>query len=368
MNKKSIVTIVLAVLLIVVLGIASSCIAYNTPNQTALIIQFGEIVGQRTEPGPYFKTPVIQNVHKIYTGEQLYDLPPSEVITSDKKTMDSNSYSIWEITNPVLYYQTLASQSVAVNRINAAVYNATKKVISSTTQDDVINGKDGQLSRNILDSINLDSYGIDVTDFETKQLDLPDENEAAVYARMISERNAIAAQYRADGQRDAQKIISETDASVRETISNAEAEAAMIIAEGESLYFQTLRQSYAQTPESEEFYNFIIGLEAMKKTLTNGGVITITEDHPLYGILFNRAVDYDSTKAASVEANTDPDEEIVNAIISNDIILGSNQPANVDVVTEVGETTEVVETVDTAETDEVTEADDDTTTDTNDVN
>ena len=278
--KKSIVSITLAIVAIIFILVIATSFSYNIKEQDILVLQFGKVVDVKKEAGIFFKAPFIQSLKKIYTGERIYDVPASEVITSDKKTMIANCYVTWEISDSRKYYQSLSSENVAQSRIDVAVYNSMKNVISSTPQADVINGKDGSLGANILKRIDLEEYGITITEVEMKLLDLP-----SVYNRMISERQAIAAEYKANGEKESKNIRSATDAKVRETISNAQVVAADTEAEGEKEYFRILAEAYGASPERKEFYDFIIGLEAMKSSLANGGTIVIDENSPIYSIL-----------------------------------------------------------------------------------
>ncbi len=287
MTKSIVGKIIVAAAIILLLLVAYSFVGYNRVNYNVLIMQFGEVVDIKTEPGIFFKIPFIQNTNSIYVGERLYDVPASEVITSDKKNMIANCYVTWQVTSPKVYYQTLSSESVAQGRIDVVVYNAMKNVISSITQDEVISGKDGSLGDKILSKISMDQYGITITANEIKVLDLPNANKSAVYERMISERQVIAAEYRANGERDAQNIRSATDAEVRKIISDAQVIAANTEAEGESEYFRILAEAYGASEERQDFYNFIIGLEAIEKSFANGGTITIDENSPLYDVLIN---------------------------------------------------------------------------------
>lgn len=286
--KQSIKKIILAVAIIAILLIGSSFLDYNTKNQNTLVLQFGEVVKIVKEPGIFLRIPIIQKTKSIYIGEQLYDVKETEVITSDKKTMIANCYVTWQITDPKKYYQTLASETVAQNRIFVAVYNAMKNVIASTKQEDVISGKDGSLGDTILDKISMEQYGIAVTQNEMKLLDLPDDNKEAVHSRMISERKVIAAEYQANGERDSKNIKSATDATVRKTISEAQVIASETEATGESEYFSILAKAYGSSKSREDFYNFIIGLESMKKSLSEGGTVVIDKDSPLYNVLINQ--------------------------------------------------------------------------------
>lgn len=285
---KYVKTIVVSVLAIFVILVGTSFFGYNTENHNVLIVQLGEVVDVVQEPGVFFKVPIIQTTKSIYVGEQLYDIRESEVITSDKKNMITNCYVTWQITDVKKYYQTLSSSSVAQGRIDVTVYNAIKNVISSITQEEVISGKDGTLSDKILSRCSMEQYGIEITKAEVKLLDLPSDNKDSVYKRMISEREAIVAEYKANGDKESKNIRSATDAQVRQIVSEAEVTAAETEAEGENEYFRILAEAYGASPERQEFYNFIIGLEAMKESLSKGGTITIDENSPLYNILINQ--------------------------------------------------------------------------------
>lgn len=288
MSKKAISTIVVSVIAILAVFIGGSFLKYNNPEQDVLVVQFGEVVSVKDSPGIFFKIPVIQSTKNIYVGERLYDVPTSEVITSDKKSMIANCYVTWKIDDSKKYYQTLSSESVAQGRIDIAVYNAMKNVISSTKQAEVISGKDGSLGETICKRINLAQYGITITKVEMKLLDLPDDNKEAVYNRMISERQAIAAEYTAQGEKESKNIRSATDTQVRTTVSEAQVVAANIEADAEKEYFQILSSAYSSSEERKEFYNFIVGLDALKESLKKGGTIAIDETSPLYDILNNR--------------------------------------------------------------------------------
>ena len=263
------------------------CFNVNEIYRTTLVRQFGETVKIVDQPGVYFTNP-IQDEISIYTGERMYDVPTTNVTTSDKKTMEADAYVTWKITNPQTYYRQLSSVEAATGRLSSNVYSSMKRVISSTKQENVIAGKDGSLASSILNSItNLSTYGITITSFDIKGLDLPDENKESVYERMISERKAIAAKETAAGEKILAEATAATDKTVRETKSNAELEAAAIAADAETQYYETLRQAYSSTPEKEEFYKYWLGLETLKESLKKGGTIQITENDPLYQILIN---------------------------------------------------------------------------------
>ena len=130
-------------------------------------------------------------------------------------------------------------------------------------------------------------YGIDILTVDVKKLDLPDDNKQAVYSRMISERQAIAAQHTAEGEQTAKNTRSRVDKETRIILSNAKTEAAKTEAAGDEEYFSILAKAYNQDEGAREFYQFLLGLNALKSSLTNGGTFVIDESSPLYDVIQN---------------------------------------------------------------------------------
>ncbi len=289
--KKTVRNITLVVLLFALFIIGSSCIVVTNENEYSLIRQFGKVDHVVAEAGVSFKVPFVQSVDKLPKQTLLYDLSSSDVITSDKKTMICDSYILWHITDPLKFAQTLNSSITnAESRLNTIVYNSTKNVISSTTQDDVISGRDGELSAAIIANIGstLDQYGIELLSFETKQLDLPGDNKAAVYERMISERDNIAATYTAEGSSEAQKIKNTTDKEVTVMLSDAEKNAEILIAEGEAEYMRILSEAYADESK-QDFYSFVRSLDALKISMQgNNKTVILSPESPIAQIFYGK--------------------------------------------------------------------------------
>ncbi len=284
--------IVIRLIAILAIFLVSNMMYVLEPNESALVKQFGRVVSEQSSPGVYFKVPFIQTVTYTNMAEHLYDLEASDVITSDKKTMIADCYAIWRVTDPLKFYQSLASSSkTAESRIDVAVYNSMKNVISSTPQTEVINGKDGSLNATILENVNgIDSYGINVNDVEVKLLDLPEDNKQSVYDRMISERNVISARYTAEGQQQAKEITNDVESTVRVMLSDANTRAAELEAEGDAEYYKILAEAYNGSEDARSFYEFIIGLNALKNSLVEGGTIVIDENNPLYSVIQNETI------------------------------------------------------------------------------
>jgi membrane protease subunit HflC len=245
--------------------------------------------------------------------------------------MEVDAYIIWRVTDPVKFTQTLNSSTTsAESKISAMVYGALKATVSSTSQEELIASRDAALDKNveedglsdleiqditsedlqeetaetedgmkvidqntrvislsnkILDQLSRDydpeQYGIEIQMVKIKKLDLPNENKDAVYNRMITERRNIAAAYRAQGESEAQKIRNTTDRETAVMLSEAQANADRLEAEGEAEYMKILSDAY-NDPDKAEYYLFVRQLDAAKKSLENGNTtLFLDSDSPL---------------------------------------------------------------------------------------
>ncbi len=264
--KKKIIPAVLAALVILIM---TTCAYSVHVNEYVAVRQLGKVIAIEDQPGLHFKVPFAQTTQSISGKTVLYDIPVSDVITRDKKSMTADNFVLWKVVDPMAYIRTLnAVQLRAEERIEAAVYNALKNTISSMNQDDIIAATGERLTSMITREANSDigQYGIEIVTSQIKILGLPSDNESAVYERMISERNNIAASYTASGVAEAQKIRNATDKEVVVLKAEAEKQAAILRAEGEEQYMQILQEAY-NTQEKAEFYEYARSLDAMKESL-----------------------------------------------------------------------------------------------------
>ena len=326
--KKRTAIIILVLVLVYLLGNMAAVITY--PNQYKVIKTMGKISRVATEPGFSLRIPLVQSETTIQKSKQLYDIAPTEIYTSDKKKMEVDAYIIWRVADPIKFTQTLnSSKASAESKISAMVYGALKATVSATSQEELIASRDSaldksdeadslsdvniqdmpseepedgmkvidentkviSLSNKILEQLNKDydpeQYGIEIQMVKIKKLDLPDENKDAVYNRMITERKNIAAAYKAQGDSEAQKIRNTTDRETAVMLSEADAKAAQIEAEGEAEYMKILSEAY-NDPDKAEYYLFVRQLDAAKKSLENGNTtLFLDSDSPLASIFEN---------------------------------------------------------------------------------
>ena len=257
-------------------------------NQYGLVRQFGKIERVISEPGLYFKIPFIQEKGVVTKELLLYDIEKSDVITKDKKSMIVDSFVLWKVTDPKIFAQTLNTSSVnAEGRINVAVYNSIKNVISSMTQADIIAARGQELTNLIMGNLaSINQYGIVISSVEIKLLDLPEDNKDAVFERMISERGNIAATYTAEGNSEAQVIRNTTDKETALLISEAEKEAEILKAEGEAQYMEIMADAYNDEMRAD-FYSFTRSLDAVRNAITGGNkTIILDKSSPITQIFY----------------------------------------------------------------------------------
>ena len=280
MRKIKLLSLLLA---LVVLG---SSVFTVRENEYACTVRFSKIIDTTSEAGLHFKVPFVDTVKYFSKATMLYDIPPSEVLTSDKQNMTVDCYILWSISDPKLFYQTLGTTGVAEQRLDALTYNELKTVMGTLAQADIINMEDGGKRNDIYAGIASDVddlakvYGIHVEDVKIKRFDLPDSNLQAVYNRMISERNQMAEKYTADGNYEASIIRNQVDKQVNILVSDARAEAAKLEAQGEAEYMRLLAEAF-DTPDKQDFYEFTLALDALKASLTGDEKTVILDGNSL---------------------------------------------------------------------------------------
>jgi len=274
MKKQVGKIITYALLLLAFITLMSSAYTVNE-NEYACVVRFEKVMSTTDQAGLYFKVPFLETVKKFPKAVMFYNILPSEVLTSDKQNMTVDSYVLWKIEDPLLFYQALGNTVVAEQRLDALTYNALKNIMGTLAQKDIINEESAAGRNDVYAGIPANvsaiakNYGIKVVDVKIKRFDLPEANEQAVYARMISERKQIAEKYSADGEYEASIIRNDVDKQVNIMVSNARAEAAKLEAEGEQEYMRLLAEAY-DSPDKQEFYEFTLSLDALEKSLSGG--------------------------------------------------------------------------------------------------
>ncbi|MBN1434188.1 protease modulator HflC [Candidatus Fermentibacterales bacterium] len=282
--------------------------------------------------GLYFKIPVLQQVRKFEDQILEYDDAPQPVVTMDKKHLEIDCYARWHIDNPLLFLQTVQTESEALSRLDDIIYSMLRQELGRSSMSNIIRSSNdpvglgeyvrlvgsasmtdslnyisldaegelietislvrvpqGQGRVSILDRVTSQSaelareYGIEIIDVRIKRADLPDENAAAVFNRMQAERNRISARYRAEGRRIAQTIRAETDLRVDSIMANAQRTALNIRGQADSTAAAIYAAAYSVYPD---FYTFMKSLEVLSETMDAGSALVLsTQDGSLLDYL-----------------------------------------------------------------------------------
>jgi membrane protease subunit HflC len=274
--------IVLGISLLIILIIGSSSVYQVRENEFAYRTRFSKYQGIENTAGLKYKVPFIEDIQYLPKHRMMYDIPKSEVITADKKTLVVDNYTVWQINEPLLFMRTVGSIPEMENRIDASVYNAVKNTLGTMEQTTIINSDNGsvdEVNEDVTKIVNqqLTDYGVSIVSVEIKRLDLPTNNQEAVYTRMVSERNQMAESYLAEGKLEANKIKNETDKQVIILISEAEAKAEALRGEGEKAYMEILSEAY-NSPSRQDYYKFVRSLESLEKTMKGEKTIFLPMD------------------------------------------------------------------------------------------
>ena len=289
-KKSSKLGFFIKLFIFIVLVISLTNTAYIVhENEYAYVTRFSKFVKIQDTAGLHFKFPLLDKIETIPQQRMMYDIPPSEVLTGDKKTLVVDNFAVWQIDDPYTFMRTVSRITEMENRIDAVVYNAVKNTLGTMDQTTIINSDNRSIDDvniKITEMVNaqLKSYGVSTVAVEIKRLDLPNDNEAAVYSRMISERTQMAESFRAEGNLEASKVVNETDKEVGILLSKASATAEELKGEGESEYMKIIAEAYS-TEDRVDYYEFIRSLEALKVTMKGEKTLILPADNYIVKIL-----------------------------------------------------------------------------------
>ena len=246
--------------------------------QHAIIFQLGEVKEVITEPGLYFKWPLIQNVR--YFDKRILTLDsnePERFITSEKKNVLVDSFVKWRITDPQLYYVSVAGDEArARTRLSQTVNAGLREEFGKRTVHDVVSGERDKIMEQMRAKADLDArkIGVQIVDVRVKRVDLPTEVSESVYRRMEAERKRVANELRSEGSAEAEKIRANAEKQREVIIAEAYRDAQKIKGEGDAKAAATYAQAFNQNPE---FYAFYRSMEAYRGSFKSKNDVIVVE-------------------------------------------------------------------------------------------
>jgi modulator of FtsH protease HflC len=258
---------VVGAVLLIIVGWSSLFVVHQT--EQALVIRLGEAVRVIQQPGLNVKVPVIDTVVPIDKRILDLELPAYEIIASDRQRLLVDAFARYRINDPLRFYQSVNSIDGANIRLSAMLQSALRRVLGEVTLIQVVKEERPQLMARMREQLanEASAFGIDVVDVRIRRADLPKENSEAVYNRMNTERQRIAAETRAQGSQKAQEITAKADRDVTVLIAETESKAQQTRGEGDAKRNQIFAEAYSRDPD---FFGFYRSMQAYETGLKSG--------------------------------------------------------------------------------------------------
>ena len=263
------ILIAIAVVLIAVGILINSSLFIVNQTESALVLQFGEPRRPPVnQPGLWFKRPFVENV--IFYDKRVLDFepPPEEVIVSDQKRLVVDSYARYRIVDPLLFYQTVGTEEGVRARLASIVNGSLRRVLGNVTLSDILSVKRAGIMIQIRDEVadEAKTFGIVVVDVRLRRADLPEENSEAIYARMKSERQQQASQYRGEGAEAAQTVRATAERERTVILADAQRDAQRVRGDGDAQAIKIYADAFGR---DKQFFAFYRSLQAYRAALNN---------------------------------------------------------------------------------------------------
>tara|TARA_B100000575_G_C23065822_1_gene613672 strand:- start:240 stop:1118 length:879 start_codon:yes stop_codon:yes gene_type:complete len=255
---------------LILIGLYGSLFTVNQTQQ-ALVLQFGEPKRTIQDPGLAFKMPFIQDV--VYYEKRVLSLIPQdaeEVILSDQKRLQVDAYARYQISDPLLFFQTVRNELGARGRLEAIIDSSVRRALGRETLASILTGQRNDITRSIGDEVNASvaSLGIKIIDVRLRRADYPEATSQNIFNRMKSEREREAKEFRATGEEEAQKIRADAEKTRTVIISEAQRTSQETRGAGDAEAIRIYAESFGR---DAEFFSFYRSMEAYRKAMGKEG-------------------------------------------------------------------------------------------------
>jgi len=268
-------SIILLVMLVAIAGIISSSLFIVNETQQALVVQFGEPKRTVSEPGLKFKYPFIQDV--IFFEKRVLSFIPDEgeeAILKDQKRLKVDTYARFKIVNPLRFYQSVRNEVEARKQLDTIVDSALREELGLRGLKEILSEQRNLVTKNIRDQVNIKArtLGMEIIDVQIRRADYPEVTSQAIYARMISERERIAREFRATGEEEAQKIRATAEKQRVVTVAEGARKSQEIRGSGDAQAIRIYAEAFGQ---DADFFSFYRSMEAYKKSFGQDDTMVI---------------------------------------------------------------------------------------------
>jgi modulator of FtsH protease HflC len=258
--------LVIAVVLVVAGFAVMNALFIVDQTEQALVLQFGQPRRVIRDPGLWVKRPFLEDVRRYDNRLLDFEPPPEEVIVSDQKRLVVDTYTRYRITDPLLFFQTVNSEAAVRARLSAMVNGSLRRVLGNVTLSALLSHERSAIMKQIRDEVSDQGkgFGIDVIDVRIRRADLPEENSQAIFARMKSEREQQAAQYRGEGAEAAQNVRANADRERTVILAEAQRDAQRVRGDGDAESIRVYADAFGQ---DKEFFAFYRSMQAYRDAL-----------------------------------------------------------------------------------------------------
>ena len=264
--------------LALVLVVLSASMFTVDQRQNALVFQLGEVVAVKTEPGLYFKLPLVQNVRYFDTRILTLDsADPERFITSEKKNVLVDSFIKWRVIDAKQFYVSVGGDETRAQiRLNQTVNDGLRAEFGRRTINDVVSGSRDEIMTIIREKADQDArkIGVQVVDVRIKRVDLPETVSENVYRRMEAERKQVANELRSTGAAEAEKIKADADKQKEVIVAEAYRDAQRVKGEGDAKAANVYAAAYGKNPE---FYAFYRSMQAYRESFKSKSDVMVLD-------------------------------------------------------------------------------------------
>ena len=278
--SKNILTILGVV--VIALGIVAFTAMFTVhQTQQALVLQLGEYRYTVTDSGLHFKLPILQQVVHYENRVLNVDPPVERVILAGQIPLLVDAFARYHINNPLLFYQSLRDERVAVQRLGTIINSKLREILGGETLTTVLSDKRASIMDRILAGVKAEAtdFGIDVIDVRIRRSDLPDKASEAVYDRMKSERVREAKEFRAEGAELGQRIRAGADRDRTIILAEAQKKAQILSGEGDAESYKIYAAAFGQDPE---FFAFYRSMQAYRESIGSDDTLVLSPDSDFF--------------------------------------------------------------------------------------
>ena len=256
------------------LAILASSLYELYPYEIALVTRFGEVKQVERKPGLHFRVPWIDALTKYSSRLYEYYSDTASVITSNKQTIEVDILASFVITDPQKFYQTSRTIERALRRLDDVTYSAMLSIACKSTFEDIIVTNREPILQEILDTTReqTSDFGIGIKTVQFKKVLLLAANEEQVYKSMITERERVSIQTRAEGEAQSNQIRSKAEWDASAIVAEANVRAARIKADGDKEAQAIINRA---TQTNVELYTYLKQLEMYKASIKPGTTVII---------------------------------------------------------------------------------------------